>query len=446
MVQFDEKTDKPIDKRLELLFDSGTFAELGTYTKRKGTSELSAVTCGYGSVGGKLVFAFIQSSERTKGALDTRHAEKICSLYSLAVKNGAPVIGVFDSAGAIVYDGATALSAYGRVMKCVSDASGIIPQIAIVDGVCGGSSAVIASMFDFCITVKGASRLFVNPPFNSGDIPCDASSYEAQGIEEAYSFARTLVSVLPENNAVSSFIDNADSPARAIDLDIEGCDTDTLLASLSDNGGFVALYKDYCKNVRVGFASFGGIVSGVVASAGDGALDTRSAKAASRLVAFCDAFGIPVVTLVNSVGFDKGETCSAYSRELARLAFAYTSSECAKVTVIVGKALGGAFTLLGSKSVGADMVMAVPTAEISLLPTDTSVAFVWNDRVSDESREALEAEWREQYSAPENALESGDIDDIIAPTELRARICSALSMLSAKAEGPVGRRHISSPL
>ena len=170
MVQIDEKVYGNSKERLELLFDAGTFVELGAYTRRSASSEdFEGVVCGYGAVDGKLVFAFAQDSGRTKGAFGERHAKKIAGMYSLAIKNGAPIVGIFDSAGAVVYDGTSALAAYGRLMKCVSDASGIVPQIALIDGVCGGSSAVVASMFDFTVTVKDRSKLYVNSPFVIGE-------------------------------------------------------------------------------------------------------------------------------------------------------------------------------------------------------------------------------------------------------------------------------------
>ena len=152
-------------ERLESIFDLGTFVELGAYSRKKDADEFSGVVCGYGAVCGKLVFAFSQDSTRKKGAFDEKQAKKIVDLYSLAIKNGAPVVGVFDSMGAVVYDGVSALASYGKVMKCVSEASGIIPQIAVVDGMCAGSMALIASMFDFTVTIKDVSKLYVSQCF-----------------------------------------------------------------------------------------------------------------------------------------------------------------------------------------------------------------------------------------------------------------------------------------
>ena len=455
MVQIDEKLNGSSKAKLELIFDSGTFVELGAYTKRPDSNEeFESVVCGYGAVEGKLAFAFIQDSGRTKGAFGERHAKKIASLYALAVKNGAPVIGVFDSAGAVVYDGAAALAAYGKLMKNVSDASGVVPQIAVIDGICGGSSAVVASMFDFVVTVKDKAKFFVNPPFVVGEAEKATarglSAYEAADEAQAFGFVRELVALLPQNNADGAFLETADSLNRAVALDPEAYETDTLLASLCDDGKFTKVYAEYTDKAVFGFGSFGGVVAGVIASnpANKGILDIKTARAASKMISFCDSFGIPVLTLVDSEGLDVSAEAenAAYASELARLAMAYTSSENAKVTVVMGKAYGTAFTLLGSKAVGADIAIALPTACISVLSPEASVAFVWNQKVGEQSREELEQEWKEKCASAAEAADAGEIDDIVEPAELRQRICAALSMLAAKAEGTPARKHANLPL
>ena len=459
MVQIDEKVYGQSKAKLESIFDAGTFVELGAYTKRQGSeTDFEGVLCGYGAVSGNLAFAFVQDSGRTKGAFGERHAKKIANMYALAVKNGAPVIGVFDSAGAVVYDGAAALAAYGKVMKCVSDASGIIPQIAVIDGVCGGSSAVVASMFDFTVTIKDVSKLYVNSPFVLGDkvgtsdfaAQSGISAYNAKDEADAFAFARKLVELLPANNASGAFLENGDDMNRAVAFDADNYKADELVAALADNGAFTRVYADYVKNTVLGFASFGGVTAGVVASNPEnkGVLDIKSARAISKLVSFCDSFALPVVTLVDSEGLDVSLEAegAAYASELAKLAYAYTTAQNAKLTVVVGKAYGAAFTLLGSKSVGADMALALPTACISVLSPEASVAFVWNSKVGEKSREELEAEWKEKCASADEACNAGEIDDVVAPEELRARVCAALSMLASKAEGTPDRRHANMPL
>ncbi|MBE6578156.1 MAG: hypothetical protein E7653_08510 [Ruminococcaceae bacterium] len=453
MVQIDEKVYGASSAKLASIFDAGTFVELGAYTKRHDSQkDFEGVVCGYGSVNGKLAFAFVQDSGRTKGAFGERHAKKICDMYALAVKNGAPVIGVFDSAGAVVYDGASALAAYGKVMKSVSDASGVIPQIAVIDGVCGGSSAVVASMFDLTVTIKDVSKLYVNAPFVLGKEVGTAdyaaatgiSAYAADSEADAYAYVRELVTLLPQNNADACLVETSDDLNRTVAID--GADAEAVVAALADNASVVRLYKDYAAGAVLGFASFGGVVSGVVSVCG--ALDIKTARAAAKLVSFCDSFGMPVLTLVDSCGLDVSCEAeqNAYASELAKLAYAYTTAENAKVTAVVGKAYGAAFTLLGSKSVGADIVFALENAAISVLSPEASVAFVWNDKVGEKTREELEAEWKEKCASAADACDRGEVDDVVESAELRKRVCAALMMLVTKAEGKPTRRHANMPL
>ena len=453
MVQIDEKVYGQSKARIEQLFDAATFVELGAYTKRSGGDCFEGVLCGYGAINGRLAFAFSQDSSRAKGAFSERHFKKIENLYSLAIKNGAPIIGIFDSAGAVVYDGAEALAAYGRFMKCVSDASGIVPQIAIIDGVCGGSSAVVAAMFDVTVTVKGASKLFVNSPFTVGESDASASglsAYEAEGEDDAFGFARKLVTILPSNNADGAFNENGDDMNRAVSFDTSAYKAEELIRTIADNGDFTRLYASYVDNAVLGFASFGGVTVGVVASNPEkkGVIDIKTARAMAKLISFCDSLAIPVLTLVDSIGLDvslEAEKAS-YASELARLAYAYTTSNNAKVTVVIGKAYGASFSLLGSKAVGADIAYALDSAAISVLSPEASVAFVWNDKVGEQSREELEAEWKEKCASASEACYKGELDDVIGSDELRARICAAFSMLASKAEGTPTRRHANMPL
>ena len=454
MVQHDDKVYGVSKERIESLFDAGTFVELGAYTKRtQSEDEYESVVCGYGAVSGKLVFAFAQDSGRTKGAFGERHAKKIAGMYDLAIKNGAPVVGMFDSAGAVVYDGAAALAAYGRFMKCISNASGIIPQIALVNGVCSGSSAVAASMFDFAVTIKDKSKLYVNSPFVVGEAfdasATGLSAAECDSEAAAYAFVRELVAALPQNNAEGVVSAEAfDDINRAVSFDA-GTSAAELVAQIADNGKYVRVYEKYAKNLFAGFASFGGVTAAVVASDAEGTLDISAARVAAKMLSFCDSFGIPVVTLVDSCGLDASADAegAAYASELSRLAMAYTSSECAKVTVVIGKAYGAAFTLLGSKAVGADLAYALPEACISVLSPEASVAFVWNDKVgAEKSRAEVEAEWREKCASAQDAADCGEIDDVIEASDLRKRICAALFMLAYKAEGTPSRKHTVMPL
>ena len=460
MVQNNDLLYGQSKQRLESIFDAGTFVELGAYSCRNNTEDFVGVVCGYGAVNVKLVFSFSQDSTRKKGAFDDKHAKKIIDMYSLALKNGAPVVGVFDSFGAIVYDGAAALAAYGKVMKCVSEASGIIPQIAVVDGVCAGSMALIASMFDFTVTIKDKSKLYVNSPFVVGDELKDnsfatkagTSVYCADDESAAFNYVKTLVELLPSNNNEGAFIgDVADNMNKLVDFDSSVYTADELVNKIADNSISVKLYTEYCENVSTYFATFGGILACVIASNPEkkGILDIKADRVCAKLIAFCDSFNIPVVNLVNSEGLDVSLEAeySAYSSELARLATAYASSSNAKVSVIIGKAYGAAFTLLGSKALGADIVYALDSAEVSVLSPEASVAFVWNDKINtDVSREELETEWKEKCASAAEACRIGEIDDVIEASELRKRICAALSMLAYKTDTTPTRKHTNLPI
>ncbi|MBQ7293779.1 MAG: carboxyl transferase [Clostridia bacterium] len=440
--------------KINALFDAGTFVELGSYVRRNGNpEEYEGVICGYGAIDGKLVFAFSQDSDRMKGAFDEIHAKKIEKLYEMAIKNGAPVVAMLDSAGALIYDGAAALSGYGRIMKCVSEASGVIPQIAVVNGICAGMSATIAAMFDLVVTAGDKAQLYVNPPFVLGKENGTAAHAAAVGIaaivaeneDAANEKVKELIALMPSNNAEGTTLEvNEDDLNRTVAA--EGT-ADELIVEIADCNKFVKLYADYAPEMIVGMASFGGIGTGVVYA--NGKISVGGARKAAKFVSLCDSFNIPVLTLVDSEGVvcDKDAENAPLASELAKLAFAYTSSKNAKVTVVVGKAYGAAYTLMGSKSVGADVAFALENACISILPPEAAVAFAWNDKITaNKSREELETEWKEKCASPVAAAEIGEIDDIIANAELRQRICAALSMLFSKTDVAPTRRHANMPL
>ncbi len=436
------------------LFDDGTFVEMGAFVRRDKAS-YDAVLCGYGAVEGKLTFAFVQDSDRKKGAFDEIGAAKIARLYEQAVRTGAPVIGVFDSAGAVVYDGASALSAYGKLMKCVSDASGIIPQIALVSGVCGGMAAVAAGLFDMTVTVKDVSELFVNAPALAGRETGKTAYASANGLsaltadtaEEAAAAVRTLIGQLPANNRDNADEAAADDPGRAVAPD--GLSGAALVKELADAGRFTELYADYDKALVTGLCRMGGTRVGVVASDSSpdaGKLTAKGARKAARLISFCDSFSIPVVTLVDSEGVD-GSADPALASALGGLASAYLTAACPKVTAVTGKAYGAAFTLLGSRSVGADLALALEGSVVSVLDPVTAVAFLCNDQITaDKSRAEVEAEWTAESASAAAAAEAGAVDDVIPAEELRARLCAALYMLAGKTDRTPARRHPVLPL
>jgi acetyl-CoA carboxylase carboxyltransferase component len=453
-------------QRITAFFDAATFVELGAYVKRAAvcgdasdSDEFEGVICGYGSLDGRLVFAYAQDIDRRKGAFDERQAKKIESLYAMAVKQGAPVVAMLDSAGAAIDEGVMALTAYARVMKCVSDASGIIPQIAYVPGVCAGSMAVISGMYDITVSLKDKSALYVSSPYLT-DKKVGTSAFTAEnGItalvcddeNSAFASIRRLVNMLPSNNCEGTVLCEGADLNSAFDS-ASLSDPSATLASLADNSDYVELYELYAPEIKIALAPVGGMVSGIVLNCGK--LNANAAKKAAKFISFCDSFGIPVVTLVNCAGIElssESEEAPA-AAELAKLAHAYASSANAKVTVVVGEAYGAGFTLMGSKELGADVAFALDSAKISVLPPETGVAFLWNGKIAESDKDAksarkeLENEWNITVSAPCNAAGCGAIDDIISAVELKQRICAALQMLGAKATDTPTRRHLTMPL
>ncbi len=434
-------------EQIAMLFDSETFVEIGAYTKRgfseflstEKANEFEGVICGYGAIDGKLVFAFIEDSSRMGGAIDERHAKKICDLYQMALSNGAPVVGIFNSNGADIFEGTSGLAAYGKIMSAATRASGIIPQIAYVSGNCIGTSAAIASMFDIVVKMDGA-QLYVTSPVLTGEDNAQDAIVAYTGTEQqCMSYVKSMISYLPSNSSIGvqcSEICTDNLNRKLGNLDFGG-DALTAISVISDNSMFIELNPGFAPALTTALATIGGVKCGIVANSfakNEGRIDGSAARKAAKFVTLCDSFSIPVVTHVDSLGLSMEKSNEAiFAPELAKLAMAYAAATCPKVTVIAGHAIGAAFVLLGSKSLGADVVYATEESEIGALAAESGVAFAWDKYISDETtREQLISDWKATVSSPSAAAASGEIDDIIGINEMRARICSALLMLSAK--------------
>ncbi len=439
------------------LFDSGSFVEIGAYLKRE-NGDLTGVVCGYGAINGKLAYAFAQDGDRERGAYDLIQAKKIGMLYEMAMKNGAPVIGIFDSIGAYVADGATALDAYGKLLSCVGRASGVIPQIAVIDGVCGGMFATVAAMFDLVISVKDQAKLFVNAPFLIGKEVGTAeytaenglSSIIAESGADAIARVRSLVDLLPANCedgvAAEEIVDDVN---RLVAVD--GKSGAALAEMIADAGLFTEVGTSYAEEMVTGFARIGGVCCGIIANDAEkngGKLTGEGAKKAAKMISFCDSFGIPVVTLIDSEGVVVSEREErSMAAQLGKLAMAYSTADVAKITVVTGKAYGASFTLMGSRALGADVVYALPDSLVSVMEPEAAVAFLWNDRITEDcTRDDLVVEWKSTCASAQSAAADGSVDDLIDPTELRARICSAVYMLMMKRSECSARRHCNLPL
>ena len=349
-------------------------------------------------------------------------------------------------------------------MQCASAASGVIPHIAVIPGTCAGSAAVVAGMFDFIIISETKGTVSFNAPFVLGSNEAGKSAFVSEsglaaltgtGDGDCIAKAKLLLSYLPMNNQEGTVLaENNDDINRLVDLSAYTASENAadLIGAVADNGSFLELYSAYGKEIMTGLMTLGGTVVGIIASQkceNGGILTAHAARKASRMLTFCDSFHIPVVTVLNSKGPDVSleAESSTYASELAKLAFAYSSAKTPLITVIAGEAYGAVFSLMGAKALGADVVFALETAKVGVMPASSAVAFLWNDQISEEiSREDLEKQWDETVGSPVAAASAGEIDDIIGAAELRQRIAGAVMMLSAKSKKTPARRHINMPL
>ena len=452
-----------------MLFDEGTFVETNAYVKAYAnelstadTAEYEGVVCCYGAVDGRLTFAYAQNAARLNGAFSKAAADKIAALYDMAKKNGAPVVSVFDSNGAKLDEGIDVLAGYGKVMKKASALKGKVPQVAVVVGNCAGASATIAAMADLSVMTEGASYSEIPASVlatagaekNVGSAEYASSkgmvSMTAKTAAEAFACVKDVLSFLPSNkldaNVYTGIEDdpNRQTPEVASVVASAGYDVHKVIGSVADGGKFVELNSEKSKAIVTGFVTVNGIVAGVVANnpaEKEAKLCGGCMKKASDFIGLCDSFGISVLTLVDTNGFCEG--CEAKGGNLAAasatLAESYCKASVPMVTVNVGSAYGTAFTVMGSKELGADMVIALDSAKIGVLKPGAGVAMMWTEKMLGskapiEKRKALEEEWELLMSTPLLAAQSGQVDDIIPAEELRVKIASALEMLSMKRE------------
>ena len=435
------------------LFDEGTFAELGAYRRRVsdeyGTdNDFESVITGYGAIDGRLVYAFVQDFGNRKGAMSSAHADKICELYDKALNSGAPVIGVFDSAGAPVLEGAGVLDGYSRIMKKISDAKDMIPQIALVTGICAGTAAVMANMFDFVIADEENGSLYMKPPFlcggNGGDIASAAKRGEVQitasNLGELLAKTRQFLNLIPssadEGTVMALSDDELNRRTYNVDAITAKADYDmaALVKEIADDGQFFQLDEAYAPEIKIGLAQINSAMTGIVATSPDvnnGLLTANAADKAARFINFCSSFSIPLLTIVDSEGIETEEGTNPAN--YAALATAYSTFCGNSVTAIVGKAYGAAFSLLGSKAMGTQMVIALDRAIISVMKPDAAINFALDSKFKNEkdpveAREALEEEWKATQGSPLAAAMCGAIDDIVASDELRMRIVSAFAV------------------
>lgn len=425
--------------RMDIIFDEGTFAEVGAFIGGDSDEDFCPVVTGYGSIDGLLVFAFSQDYSRLHGAMGKAHAKKICKIIEMALEVNAPVIGVFDSAGAKIDEGSDALNACGEVISSLAFSKGMIPTVAVVAGPCGGAGAVAASLCDVIIVAEKTGSLYMVP----------SSMLEDKTLGKPEKLAETGVSAITAEDDASACLAaraicryftpemiTSDDGNRAFDASVfenPKYDVHSVIGSLFDAGSFTELFAKRAPQMTVGLASMNGRVCGVIAnnpSFKDGKMCPGACEKAVKLIKLCRTIDVPVVTLVDGVGVgttDKMEI-GGVAGKLAELAMAYSAS-ARKVTVITGEAYGTAYSVLGSKALGADFVLALDRAKISPMNPVSAVEFL--GEVYDESKvDEIAAKWADENASPLEAAKKGYVDDIIEASELRARVASALEMFA----------------
>ncbi|MDD7728224.1 MAG: carboxyl transferase domain-containing protein [Clostridia bacterium] len=464
--------------RIASLLDANSFVEIGqsvtarntdfNMTEKKAPSD--GVITGYGVIDGNLVYVYSQDASVLNGTVGEMHAKKISRLYDLAMKTGAPVIGLIDCAGLRLQEATDALEAFGEIYMKQTLASGVIPQITGIFGTCGGGMAVIPALTDFTFIEEKKGKMFVNTPnaLEGNNISkCDTSTAKFQSEEtglidgmgtedEIIGKIRELVTYLPSNfEDTDSFVECTDDLNRVCES-LENCvgDTSIALSQIADNGQFFEVKADYGKDMVTGFIRLNGATVGAVANRSevfdaegnkteefDGSLSARGARKAADFVKFCDAFEIPVLTLTNVNGF-KATLCNEkmMAKSVGEMVHAFADATVPKVNVIIGKAFGNAYIAMNSKAIGADMVYAWENAEIGMMDASLAAKIMYAGSDAKVLSEKA-AEYRELQSSVASAAARGYVDTIISPADTRKYVIGAFEMLFTKREERPSKKH-----
>jgi propionyl-CoA carboxylase beta chain len=474
-------------ERIELLLDPGSFEEWGMLVEHRchdfGMDEKrvpgDGVVTGHGTIDGRRVFVFSQDFTVFGGTLSEAHAEKICRIMDHAVNTGAPVIGLNDSGGARIQEGVASLGGYAEIFQRNVLASGVIPQISVIMGPCAGGAVYSPALTDFIFMVRDSSYMFVTGPEVVKTVTHEEVSAEELGgasvhsttsgvcdrvfdnDAEALLMVRRLMEFLPASNREQRTVLSTSDPVGRIEsgLDMlipdsasQPYDMKEVILKTVDEADFFEIQPDHAQNIVVGFARYGGIAVGIVANQPlvlAGCLDIGSAVKAARFVRFCDAFNLPVVTLVDVPGFmpGTGQEHGGIIKHGAKLLYAYAECTAPKVTVITRKAYGGAYDVMSSKHLRGDVSYAWPSAEIAVMGPKGAVELIFRNEAADpEKLAARTEEYRSKFTNPFSAASRGFIDDVIAPRETRQRICGALAMLRGKRVANPSRKHGNIPL
>jgi acetyl-CoA carboxylase carboxyltransferase component len=478
-------------ERIEKLLDPGTFRELDQFVAHRtvgfGIEEQrylsDSVVTGWGKVDGRLVYVFSQDFTIFGGSLGEVHAEKVCKVMDLAMKNGAPVIGLNDSGGARIQEGVVSLAAYAYVFLRNVLASGVIPQISAIMGPCAGGAVYSPAMTDFILMVKNTSFMHITGPdviktvtreeVTSEDLggamvhnsKSGVAHFAAEDEEDCIYQMRKLLSYLPQNNMEDPPFVPTDDPAERADEALDSLVPDNpnkpynmkdVIRRVVDDGDFFEVQEHWAPNILVGFARLGGFSVGIVAQQPmilAGVLDIDSSTKAARFVRFCDAFNIPIITFEDVPGFLPGvnQEYGGIIRNGAKLLYAYCEATVPKITIITRKAYGGAYDVMSSKHIRGDISYAWPTAEIAVMGPEGAVNIIFRKQIAEaEDPEAervrLAQEYRDTFANPYVAAARGYIDDVIEPRETRSRLIEALQMLQNKRDTNPPKKHGNIPL
>ncbi len=472
-------TTSKASQRIAALLDDNSFVEIGGLVTARATdfnlkpNETPSDGCitGYGVINGNLVYVYSQDASVLNGTIGEMHAKKITNLYDLAMKTGAPVIGLIESAGLRLQEATDALAAFGEIYLKQTMASGVIPQITAIFGTCGGGLGLFPTMTDFTFMEEKNAKLFVNAP-NALDgnviTKCDSSSAKFQEEESGIvdvaadeatilEKVRELVSFLPANNEDdASFLEDCTDDLNRVNPEIAGCagDTGVALSILADDNNFFEVKSGYAKNMVTGFLRLDGVTVGAVANRSeicdeegkvaeklDAVLTAEGCEKAAEFVNFCDAFGIPVLTLTNVKGYEATLASEkAIAKAAAKLTYAFANATVPKVNVVIGKALGTAYVVMNSKAIGADITMAWPDAQIGAMDGKLAAKIMYDGQGADVINEKA-AEYEALTLNVTSAAKRGYVDQIVNAADTRKYVIGAFEMLFTKSEDRPAKKH-----
>lgn len=478
-------------ERLHILFDENTFVEVDAFVKHRCTNfgmEKSeapgeGVVCGYGKVDGRLVYAFAQDFTVLGGSLGEMHAKKMGKIMDLAIKMGAPVVGLNDSGGARIQEGVDALAGYGEIFYKNTIASGVIPQISAIMGPCAGGAVYSPALTDFIYMVDKTSQMFITGPqviktvtgeeISAEDLGGASTHNTTSGVahfmasndEDCIAQIRKLLSFLPSNNTEKTPLVECDDSVNEIISELDeiipdgsnkAYDMKEIITKIVDSGDFYEVQPLFARNMIVGFGRINGESIGIIANQPKvmaGSLDINASDKASRFIRTCDCYNIPILSLVDVPGFLPG-TSQEYGgiiRHGAKMLYAYSEATVPKVTLITRKAYGGSYLAMCSKDLGADVVLAWPTAEVAVMGPQGAANIIFKKEISQaEDQNAMRSEkikeYTNEFATPYKAAERGYIDDVIEPSLTRIRLADAFDMLASKRENRPYKKHGNIPL